>query len=130
MKLHAWPAAAVRYVLRLQTQAAVARKNTFRSSGSQRSVALWPWSYSYSNRAEYISINCRRAVRTMSAHMWQGANQRTHDLWPASCGLLLMRANLQFLNICDVCRLQLPLQRKSAADISAYSFPWVWKTHL
>ncbi len=69
---------------------------------SKGSVALWPWSYSYSNRAAYISINYRRAVRTVSAYTWQGANQRTHDLWPTSCALLLMRANLQFLNICDV----------------------------
>ncbi len=81
---------------------------------SKGSVALWPWSYSYSNRAAYISINYRRAVRTVSAYTWQGTNQRTHDLWPTSCALLLMRANLQFLNICDVLYmwLQLPLQRK------------------
>lgn len=37
---------------------------------TKRSVALWPWSYSYSSGVAYISINRRPAVETMYDRPW------------------------------------------------------------
>lgn len=53
-------------------------------------------------RCIHIHTNGRHAVKTMAVHTRQGANQRTDDLWHSSCDLLLMRKNLQFLNVRDV----------------------------
>lgn len=111
MKPHEWPVAVARYVLRHPNSSSGRSEKHVRVQWvpTKCSVVLWPWSYSCSNRAAYIYINCRRAVKTMPVHTWQGVNQRTHDLWHTSCDLLLMRENLQFLNVCDVLYMSDPI---------------------